>query len=341
MCFTSSARVALVGSLLFAAGAVPVSAVASPVTAEIVSGAATEVSTDGGATWSPATLPTPHSSWAVMPGTLWVSDPSVGSTDYFAPGERTPVPIDVQFRASFPLPEGVQDPSLTVCVHADNVATVRLNGAQFGAQQDAEIFANFTGDPECYGVSTGFVSGANVLGFSVKNYSGPMGLDFRAVASYETNPDEDGDGVLDGSDNCPTTANPAQTDTDGDGVGDSCDPLTYAFRGFFAPIDPAPTYNRMKAGAAVPLKFSLGGDRGLDIFAGGGPESRGVACDASAGSDEVEQALAATANTLAYDAATDQYVYVWKTDKAWASTCREFVLHLKDGSTRTAIFAFT
>jgi len=35
--------------------------------------------------------------------------------------------------------------------------------------------------------------------------------------------DDDGDGILDGSDNCVTKANPDQTDTDEDGAGDACD----------------------------------------------------------------------------------------------------------------------
>jgi hypothetical protein len=36
-------------------------------------------------------------------------------------------------------------------------------------------------------------------------------------------PDTDGDGVIDGWDNCPFTSNPSQPDRDGDGVGNVCD----------------------------------------------------------------------------------------------------------------------
>jgi hypothetical protein len=38
------------------------------------------------------------------------------------------------------------------------------------------------------------------------------------------NPDTDGDGVNDASDNCPTVANPNQENNDGDAQGDACDP---------------------------------------------------------------------------------------------------------------------
>ena len=34
--------------------------------------------------------------------------------------------------------------------------------------------------------------------------------------------DRDGDGVPDGVDNCPSVANPEQSDADGDGLGDDC-----------------------------------------------------------------------------------------------------------------------
>lgn len=44
---------------------------------------------------------------------------------------------------------------------------------------------------------------------------------------------------------------------------------SYSFGGFLQPLEALPTLNSLKAGAAVPVKFSLGGDHGLDIFAAG------------------------------------------------------------------------
>jgi hypothetical protein len=48
----------------------------------------------------------------------------------------------------------------------------------------------------------------------------------NASFSFTTaaNPDTDGDGVANESDNCPTTANADQANADGDGLGDACDP---------------------------------------------------------------------------------------------------------------------
>ncbi len=43
--------------------------------------------------------------------------------------------------------------------------------------------------------------------------------------SSPSNPDADGDGIPDATDNCPNHPNPSQTDSDNDGLGDACDPL--------------------------------------------------------------------------------------------------------------------
>lgn len=45
-----------------------------------------------------------------------------------------------------------------------------------------------------------------------------------AFADGPLQPDSDGDGLNDESDNCPAVANPDQADLDGDGAGDACDP---------------------------------------------------------------------------------------------------------------------
>ena len=46
-------------------------------------------------------------------------------------------------------------------------------------------------------------------------------------------------------------------------------------------------------------------------------------------------------SSLSYDPAVDQYVYVWKSDKAWAGTCRRLDVTLKDGTQHIANFRFT
>ena len=49
--------------------------------------------------------------------------------------------------------------------------------------------------------------------------------DFSECTLECPNGDNDGDGVLNGVDNCPTVANANQADCDGDHIGDACDPL--------------------------------------------------------------------------------------------------------------------
>jgi hypothetical protein len=124
----------------------------------------------------------------------------------------------------------------------------------------------------------------------------------------------------------------------------------YEFSGFFEPVDNKDAsgnfiLNTVKAGSAVPVKFSLGGNQGLNVLAPGtatspNPKSEAVNCTTSGTEDVVEETMNAGGSSLSYDASANQYTYVWKTDKTWATTCRLFTLTLSDGTLHQAKFKF-
>lgn len=116
--------------------------------------------------------------------------------------------------------------------------------------------------------------------------------------------------------------------------------VLYNFTGFFQPVDNLPVLNRVQAGRAIPVKFSLSGDKGLNILASGFPASGVIECDSNDPVSEVEETVTAGNSSLSYDPAADQYIYVWKTDAAWAGTCRQLVVKLNDGSEHRANFKF-
>jgi len=153
-------------------------------------------------------------------------------------------------------------------------------------------------------------------------------------------PDDDNDGAADGADNCPLTANPNQSDTDGDGIGDACDQSSYNFTGFFQPVENLPVVNVATAGSSIPLKFSLGGDHGLNIFAAGFPASGQVSCAENDPTQTVDETVTAGQSSLQYDPATERYIYVWKTNRTWRATCRLLTVRFNDGTERQAKFRF-
>ncbi|MCE8429754.1 MAG: PxKF domain-containing protein [Candidatus Methanoperedens sp.] len=114
--------------------------------------------------------------------------------------------------------------------------------------------------------------------------------------------------------------------------------IGYIFTGFFQPIDNLPSWNSVKAGSAVPVKFSLDGYQGLDIFTMGYPASQQINCDSKAPIDAVNETVTAGSSSLSYNATIDQYNYVWKTDKAWIGSCRKLQVQLKDGTFHNASF---
>jgi len=116
--------------------------------------------------------------------------------------------------------------------------------------------------------------------------------------------------------------------------------VLYDFTGFFNPVINPPTLNIVNAGRAIPVKFSLSGNKGLNIFAANSPQSGPITCDASAPATNLTDTVNAGSSSLSYDASSDQYNYVWKTDGSWAGTCRQLVVTLNDGSVHVAYFKF-
>jgi hypothetical protein len=114
----------------------------------------------------------------------------------------------------------------------------------------------------------------------------------------------------------------------------------YNWTGFFRPVDNPEVLNSVKAGQSIPVKFSLAGDQGLNIFAAGSPTSQKITCDSSDPIDVIEETVTAGGSSLSYDASNNQYNYVWKSDKAWAGTCRQLSVKLIDGTTHVANFKF-
>ena len=111
------------------------------------------------------------------------------------------------------------------------------------------------------------------------------------------------------------------------------------FTGFFSPVDNAPVINIATAGNAIPVKFSLGADRGLAIFAAGTPTAVKFTCG-SGPTDAIEETSSASTSGLTYDAATNQYKYTWKTEKSFKNSCYQLKLTFTDGTSIAANFKF-
>jgi hypothetical protein len=129
------------------------------------------------------------------------------------------------------------------------------------------------------------------------------------------------------------------TDKDG-GTGSNSvtHDVVFNWTGFFNPIDNLPAWNSNKAGSAIPVKFSLGGNKGMNIFASGYPQSVQVACDGEAVLGVPLALVNPGGSSMSYGGG--QYNFVWKTDKSWAGTCRRLIVKLVDGTLHSANFLF-
>jgi len=119
----------------------------------------------------------------------------------------------------------------------------------------------------------------------------------------------------------------------------------YDFGGFLPPVEnpgiDGNVINVAKAGRAIPVKFSLNGDQGLDIFEPGYPKSVEFFCNGESDPNAIIVGTdTAGGSILSYDSIEGEYVYVWKTEKKWAEQCRQLVVRLNDGKSYYANFQF-
>ena len=112
---------------------------------------------------------------------------------------------------------------------------------------------------------------------------------------------------------------------------------TMSFTGFYTPVRNMPYINSAMAGSAIPIKFSVGGYRGLRVLRVNSPTSVPVACPANAPENQVRPVIAPSSGLRSMGSS---YTYVWRTNAGWGGSCRKFVLTLSDGSTHEAMFRF-
>lgn len=100
-----------------------------------------------------------------------------------------------------------------------------------------------------------------------------------------------------------------------------------SWSGFFGSLAAPSALKPVSAGSTVPAIFSLGSNRGMQIFSVGFPRSQQVDCVTGAPKDTA----AAAKGNLTYDPLTTRYTFTWATDKKWAGQCRVFTVKFVDG----------
>ena len=117
----------------------------------------------------------------------------------------------------------------------------------------------------------------------------------------------------------------------------------YGFSGFGAPLGGAPFDAHVaQAGQALPVKYSLRDAHGAsiaDLRSVVELSSSAVGCTATSPGALSEPAVGAGGG-LRYDAAAGQFVFVWRTSRDWADTCRMLRLVLADGTEYIRLIRF-
>ena len=113
--------------------------------------------------------------------------------------------------------------------------------------------------------------------------------------------------------------------------------VVWPFTGFVG-LAAEPAVNQVRAGSSIPLTFSLGGNRGLNVLAAGSPTVAPYVCNGTLPAPGSGTALPLANNgALAYSTKTGQYTITWKPMKR-EQDCRLVSIRLTDGTVHTARF---
>lgn len=112
------------------------------------------------------------------------------------------------------------------------------------------------------------------------------------------------------------------------------------FGGFRFPFRAFPHENRVRAGWPLLLRFSLGGDRGLDIFAPGSPVSYPVDCTTREPVGDRIPARTVRDRGPRYTRLSGRYRYFWQTHRAWKGQCRVLDMRFREGTTAQLLVRF-
>ena len=241
-------------------------------------------------------------------------DATVGQYDVAADGslavKADPAPANFRPQAVVAVkPRDAQAPTIDLVTPAE--------GAEY--EQGAAVAVDYTcADEGGSGLSscTGDVPDGDPL-----DTSSPGSHDFTVVA-------RDGEGNETTVTHSYTVTEPSPPSTPDPGLD---------FQGFFGPIHDGSVVH---AGDAIPIVFSLGGDQGLDVLAADSPSSVQTDCGHPGAPTGGDPASSQSDRGLIFHSWSGHYVFMWQTRKAWAGTCRTFVLGLRDGSVARLTVSF-
>lgn len=120
--------------------------------------------------------------------------------------------------------------------------------------------------------------------------------------------------------------------------------VTWAFDGFYPPVENLPAVNAARAGQRIPFKWNLRDSSGVvvpdrsDLFEI--TWSAPFACSATVGSSDLTATYADSNTGIRWDPIEQQYVFVAATSRADAGTCRYLNVDIGSHATASALVRF-